>query len=246
MNGGRRNSGFTLSLDNGPTQDPGVISEALGEYFADLSCLERYDSRFLIASGAKTDSIPKFEVPLHCISPNINNRFLLHEMNFALQKCHGKSAGPDEIGYPMLRNLPISVSLTFFDLLNDIWESGQLPEKWSRSYVVPIPKQGKAGKTPSDFRPISLTCCACKVLERMVNRRLVDWLNEHNRLDQRQHAFRSGRGTNTYFTHLGEILNTAIKNNHHVEVAALDLAKAYNRTWIPRVLKKLTDWGLAQ
>ncbi|XP_055614824.1 uncharacterized protein LOC129761141 [Toxorhynchites rutilus septentrionalis] len=78
----------------------------------------------------------------------------------------------------------------------------------------------------------------------MANRRLVTYLTENKELDCRQFAFRPGMGTNTYFASLGEVVAEAGKNRQHLEMVALDLEKAYNRTWIPLVLKTLADWGV--
>lgn len=46
LQGSRNYNGITLQLPNGPTQDPAIISETLGEYFADLSSLKRYPTKF--------------------------------------------------------------------------------------------------------------------------------------------------------------------------------------------------------
>lgn len=81
-------------------------------------------------------------------------------------------------------------------------------------------------------------------MERLVNRRLIDYLTKHKKLDNRQLAFCPGTGTNSYFATQGEILAGAKANNQHVEIVGLDLEKAYNRTWTPLVLKTLTDWGI--
>ncbi|XP_062539005.1 uncharacterized protein LOC134207300 [Armigeres subalbatus] len=73
----------------------------------------------------------------------------------------------------------------------------------------------------------------------MANRRLIELLEKGGHLDNRQHAFRPGKGTNTYFAALGQILDDARRKEHHVEMASLNLSKAYNRTWTPGVLKKM-------
>ncbi|XP_065080666.1 uncharacterized protein LOC135703394 [Ochlerotatus camptorhynchus] len=83
-----------------------------------------------------------------------------------------------------------------------------------------------------------------KVLERMVNRRLKQYLESKGLLDHRQHAFRQGYGTSTYFATLGEVLKEAQDQGHHTEIVSLDISKAFNRTWTPAVMKKLAEWGL--
>lgn len=81
-------------------------------------------------------------------------------------------------------------------------------------------------------------------MERLVNRRLVHHLETEGRLDHRQHAFRAGHGTGSYLAALGQILDEALERGDHIEVASLDLAKAYNRAWMPGVMQQLADWGV--
>ncbi|XP_065091913.1 uncharacterized protein LOC135712785 [Ochlerotatus camptorhynchus] len=78
----------------------------------------------------------------------------------------------------------------------------------------------------------------------MVNRRLKQHLEAGNFLDHRQHAFRQGFGTTTYFATLGEVLKNAYDSGLYTEIVSLDISKAFNRTWTPLVLKQLIDWGL--
>jgi hypothetical protein len=35
--------------------------------------------------------------------------------------------------------------------------------------VIPIPKPGKDHSEPSNYRPIALSSCVCKTMERMIN-----------------------------------------------------------------------------
>ncbi|GBL94554.1 hypothetical protein AVEN_235639-1 [Araneus ventricosus] len=49
----------------------------------------------------------------------------------------------------------------------------KLPTAWRKAIVVSIPKVGKDPQNPSNYRPIALTSCLCKLMERMVNKRLV-------------------------------------------------------------------------
>ncbi|XP_062537876.1 uncharacterized protein LOC134206203 [Armigeres subalbatus] len=78
----------------------------------------------------------------------------------------------------------------------------------------------------------------------MVNRRLREKLEADGRLGHRQHAFRPGYGTSTYFANLGSVLQEAYEEGKHVDLVSLDIAKAFSRTWTPLVLRKLQDWGI--
>ena len=64
------------------------------------------------------------------------------------------------------------------DIFNDIWASGEIPECCKEATVIPIPKPGKDLKNPSNYRPISLMSCLCKTMQKMINTRLVWFLEK--------------------------------------------------------------------
>ena len=51
--------------------------------------------------------------------------------------------------------------------------NGTFSESWKIATIIPIPKPGKDNTNPSHYRPIALTSCLCKTMERIVNRTLV-------------------------------------------------------------------------
>lgn len=105
-----------------------------------------------------------------------NMPFHLTELKDSLSKANDSATGPDEIHYQMLKHLP-EVSLNaLLDIYNDIWKSGTFPQEWTEATVIPIPKPGKDHSNPTNYRPIALTSCVCKILERMINTRLVWYL----------------------------------------------------------------------
>ncbi|GFT61589.1 putative RNA-directed DNA polymerase from transposon BS [Trichonephila clavipes] len=61
--------------------------------------------------------------------------------------------------------------------------------------VIPILKPGKVATDPLSYRPIALTSCFCKTLERMVNTRLVYVLEKEKCISPLQSGFRKGRST---------------------------------------------------
>ena len=81
----------------------------------------------------------------------------------------------------MLKHLPSEVLHSLLNTLNNIWLTGNFPAFWRQSYIVPIPKPDKDTTNPTNYRPIALTSCVCKVMEQMINNRLV-WYLERNRL----------------------------------------------------------------
>ena len=59
------------------------------------------------------------------------------------------------------------------DIINETWKSDTFPESWREALIISIPKPGKDHFNPLNYRPIALTSCICKTVERMANERLV-------------------------------------------------------------------------
>jgi hypothetical protein len=62
--------------------------------------------------------------------------------------------------------------------------------------VCPVFKKGVASDA-GNYRPISLTCVICKVMESVVKDQLLTFLREHGLITKHQHAFMSKFSTNT-------------------------------------------------
>ena len=58
-----------------------------------------------------------------------------------------------------------------------------------------VPKKGKDKKNTRSYRPISLLSCVGKLLERMVNQRLINHLESNNVLSPTQTGYRKFRST---------------------------------------------------
>ncbi|KAG0413267.1 hypothetical protein HPB47_009602, partial [Ixodes persulcatus] len=78
------------------------------------------------------------------------------------------SPGPDKIRYSLLYNLSDSETTQLTTYLNEVWESGTLPKEWKEATVVLIPKPGKP-LSLENLRPISLTSCLGKLLEKVLH-----------------------------------------------------------------------------
>ena len=102
-----------------------------------------------------------------------NRPFSLEVLQDALLRAHDISTGPDEIHYQLLKNLPDASLLLLLNIFNKILISGDFPSDWRKAIVIPIPKHGKVPTNPTNYRPIALTSCICKTMERMINSRLV-------------------------------------------------------------------------
>ena len=160
-----------------------------------------------------------------------NNHFNLLELKDAIKKSNDTATGPDEIHYQMLKHLPENALSTLLNIFNDIWAIGVFPDCWRLVTVKPIPKPGTDHAEPTKYRPIALTSCLCKTLERMINKRLVWYLESNDLISPIQSGFRSEHSTNDHLIRLETFIRDAFVNREHVVSVFFDLEKAYDTTW---------------
>ena len=98
-------------------------------------------------------------------------------------------------------------------LFNLSLETGQLPHDWKSALVTSIFKKGTRSD-PGNYRPVSLTCIVCKVLESIVRDVIVTYFNDNNLYSKCQHGFRKGRSCVTQLLQVMEDLTTALDENN--------------------------------
>ena len=150
----------------------------------------------------------------------LNNKFNSNstedELKSSLNRAHDTAEGPDKIHYQLLKHLPAESMSLLLDIYNHIWQTGDFPECWNEAIVIPIPKPGKDHSDPNNYRPISLTSCVCKTLERMINDRLVWYLEHNNILTEIQCGFRNSKSTVDHLVRLESFIRDAFLNKQEV------------------------------
>ena len=139
-----------------------------------------------------------------------------HEMNNALTSLKMKQAPrPVDITNDMLVQLGQGARKKPLQIFNASWKHGNVPQVLRRAILVPIYKIGKPKNQPSSYRPISLTSCICKLLERIINAKLMWFLEKNNILNDGQAEFRARRSTEDQVTYLAQQIEQGFQNKKH-------------------------------
>ncbi|GFV53256.1 probable RNA-directed DNA polymerase from transposon X-element [Trichonephila clavipes] len=216
------------------------VANLIGKTFASVSSSDSYSPAF----QATKNRLERTPINFRCRQPlPYNCDFDMFELKRALSSAHNTSPGPDGISYVLLRHLSADSLVSLLYLFNRIWREQVYPTQWQEAIVIPILKPGKDPKNPLSYRPIALTSCLCKTLERMVNARLVYQLEKNKCIPLFQSGFRKGRSTlDNIITLENKIRNAFVRRNHLVSIF-FDIEKAYDRTWRYGILRTLFDFG---
>ena len=172
-----------------------------------------------------------------------NDEISLLELEQALALCKGSSPGPDDIHYEMIKQLDINTKKILLELYNEIYNKGHVPQTWKHSLIIPINKPGKDPRHSTNYRPISLTSCLSKILERIINRRLQWTLENGQLLNKFQSAFRRKRGTADNIAYLtDEVQKSFIKQKQTIAIF-IDIKKAYDSIKTDVIIDSLLKMG---
>jgi hypothetical protein len=130
--------------------------------------------------------------------------------------------------------------------LNDILMSQHVPPCLSHSLIIPIPKLSSSPSV-SDFRPISITPCILKLLNTILNNRLVAYITQHGLITDNQHGFLPGKSASAPLFVVEELIADALasKKRKSLFVATLDVSKAFDSVPHDLILSTLADLGFS-
>ena len=81
-----------------------------------------------------------------------------------------KASGPDNIHGRILKECTTQIAPILTTLFSLSFKTGKIPDDWRYASVCPAFQKGDKNN-PINYRPISLTCIICKLLEHVVRYR---------------------------------------------------------------------------
>lgn len=96
----------------------------------------------------------------------------------------------------------------------------------------------------NNYRPISVLPSISKILEKLINNRLLNYLNKYNLISKSQFGFRQGLSTEDAVTALSSIVTGHVDQGRKCITVFLDFKKAFDTVSIPILLQKLELHGI--
>ena len=220
--------------------DPTEVANIFGQLFSAMSSSENYRTVFRLRERELTTQLPSF----HSTNDEVyNDMFTLDELKQSISRCGNTSIGPDKLHYAFFRFLRDDQLQVILSMINCIWCAEHIPDEWKHSIIIPILKPGKPREKPESYRPIQLTSCFSKLMERMVSQRLNWFLEQNNMLSNFQCAFRKGRNTADHIIRLESDVRRGFFYHKYTVAVFLDLKNAYNLTSKVALLTKMHQLG---
>lgn len=153
------------------------------------------------------------------------------------------AVGWDGISAHTLKAIKEVVAPVLTVLINKSLNHGVFPGALKKSIVVPVYKSGNRDCI-TNYRPISLLTATSKVFEKIMNKRINNFLEAKNLLSESQFGFRAGRSAEDAIHSFTDFVIQKIDNKKKCITIFLDLAKAFDTVSFPILIDKLEALGI--
>ena len=144
-----------LRSESGTLSDPKEKAEILNNYF-----------KSVFKTDAPNDTLPTLapkDIPaIGNICVTVNG--IVKQLNLLKPN---KACGPDKVSARILKLAPEETAVILREIFQQSLDSGEVPCDWKHAMVAPIHKRDSRS-SPTNYRPISLTCISYKLLEHIV------------------------------------------------------------------------------
>ncbi|MCG8046148.1 MAG: reverse transcriptase domain-containing protein [Candidatus Thiodiazotropha endolucinida] len=156
-----------------------------------------------------------------------------------------KSSGCDSILNEMLKYGHSSLLHPLQKLFNLVLSSTKYPAIWSQGIITPLHKKGSLND-PSNYRGITISSCIGKLFNKILNNRLVQYLQKHSILCKEQIGFIKGNRTTDHMFILKSLVDRHThKGSLPLFTCFVDFKRAFDTVWHDGLFYKLRKIGLS-
>ncbi len=182
--------------------------------------------------------------PAHTVPPMQDITITTNGVLKLLQNLNpGKACGPDNISPRVLKELADIIADPLTRIFQKSLNEQQVPKDWRHATVTPVFKKGQKYDC-ANYRPISLTCIASKLMEHIICSNIMKHAKDNDILYPLQHGFREERSCETQLLEFVHDVAGNMQQGLQTDVCVLDFSKAFDKVGHQRLIEKLNWYGI--
>jgi exonuclease III len=188
--------------------------------------------------------IPGFEEHLNKVNTTFSLRSISQdEVEKIMSKQQPKlSCGIDTINNKLVKTCSKGLAKPMTMIINKSIAEAQVPATYKKARLIPLFKKGATGDC-GNYRPVSLLSALSKILEKVICKQMMSYLDENNLLCPDQFGFRPKSQTNHVVQKMMNTITNSAEQNKVTIATYLDLSKAFDCLQYDKLFKKLEALG---
>ena len=154
-----------------------------------------------------------------------------------------KAAGPDNITPRVLKELATHVAPILTIIFRCSYQTSEVPDIWKSANMCPVYKKGKT-YDPINYRPVSLTCVSCKLMEHIITSHMMSHANIQNIMYPLQHGFQRGLSCESQLIEFIDDVTKNLDQGKQTDCLIMDCSKAFDKVSHSLIIHKLKHYGI--
>ena len=131
-----------------------------------------------------------------------------------------------------------------YESIKHTLQSEAMPTSWTEGYISTLHKNGDQ-LDPNNYRGLTISNCIGKLITKLLNKRLLNWLENNGIIEVNQIAFLPKRRTSDHLLVLKTSIDSYKSKRKAVYMCFVDLSKAFDTVNHTFMIYKLYKTGLS-
>ena len=231
----RAPSDIQVSTEGGLVDDQYEVSNLFNDYFIQVG-----------ANLAREITNLQIDPLSYMGDRNPNNFFFqptnASEIQAIISTFKNKKTNNNNIPTSVLKRVSHSLSELLAEIFNESIICGKFPEILKTGRVIPLFKSGSRSSL-SNYRPITTVSIFSKIFEKLVHKRLINFIEKFNIINLNQFGFQKNKNTSDALLEFTDNIYDALNNKQHFLSIFLDFSRAFDTVRIDILLDKFEFLG---
>ena len=236
-----------LSSSNSPRTIKSILCNNIESFERD-EIAKLFNQYFSSIPVELENSLPASDVdPLSFVKKNNNTFFLFpvtaNEIIHVTNNLKNSKSNIHTLPIVMFKKYLNFFAPIMSEIANKCFETGTFPNCCKIGCITPVFKSGN-DKMLTNYRPISILPYFSKIIEKLIQNRLDNFLYKNDIISSSQFGFRKGKSTENALISVLDFIYETIDLNQFAIGLFVDYRKAFDTVSHPILLKKLEYYGI--